>query len=123
MSGTNLLIDTNILIYLLNGDEHVSEIIKDKNIYISIITEMEILSYPKLKNEEEQVIKEAISNCYILNINNEIKQLAIQLKKNTFIKLPDAIIAATSLYLGSPFFSADKEFIKIDELNLLLLKT
>jgi hypothetical protein len=46
----------------------------------------------------------------------------IQLKRNYQIKLPDAIIAATSIANKVPLVSADKGFSKIKELDLVLLK-
>jgi len=38
------------------------------------------------------------------------------------IKLPDAIIAATALYLDLPLLTADKEFSKIPDVKLILLE-
>ena len=38
------------------------------------------------------------------------------------MKLPDAVIAATALYLDIPILTADKDFAKIKNLDLLLLK-
>jgi predicted nucleic acid-binding protein len=45
MSGTDIFIDTNICIYLLNGDVVLAELLQDQNIYISIITEMGLCAY------------------------------------------------------------------------------
>ena len=37
------------------------------------------------------------------------------------MRLPDAIISATSLYLHVPFLTADKDFVKISgEIDLIL---
>jgi len=41
------------------------------------------------------------------------------LKRENKIKLPDAIIAATSNYLKMPLLTADKGFAKIKEIQLL----
>ena len=43
MNGDNILIDTNIALYLLNGDRVVAEILDGKNVYVSFITELELL--------------------------------------------------------------------------------
>ena len=48
MSGSRLFVDTNILLYFLQGDREVIEMIADKNLVISFITELELLSFPKL---------------------------------------------------------------------------
>jgi predicted nucleic acid-binding protein len=65
MNGSNFLVDTNFLIYLLNGKT--------------------VVTPPTLK-------------------------------------LPDAIVAASALYMSLPLVTADKSFLKIPGLDLHLLK-
>jgi len=45
MNGTDIFIDTNICVYLLNGDTVLAELLQGQNLYISIITEMELYAY------------------------------------------------------------------------------
>ena len=45
MSGNKLFIDTNIVLYLLNGDQTLAELLHEKQLYISFITELELLAY------------------------------------------------------------------------------
>lgn len=42
MNGNNLLVDTNIVIYLLSGDKTIADLLDKKKIYISFITEIEL---------------------------------------------------------------------------------
>jgi predicted nucleic acid-binding protein len=49
MSGNSLLLDTNTVLYLLAGDETLAEFLNGKKLYISIITELELLSYKHFK--------------------------------------------------------------------------
>jgi predicted nucleic acid-binding protein len=51
MSGNRLFVDTNILLYFLKGDQEVVEMISDKDLVISFITELEILCFPKISSE------------------------------------------------------------------------
>jgi predicted nucleic acid-binding protein len=44
------------------------------------------------------------------------------LKQKHRIKLPDAIIAATAVYLDIPLITFDSDFDKIDDIKLILLK-
>jgi len=46
MNGNRLFVDTNILLYYLKGNEDVVELIVDKDLIISFITEIEILAFP-----------------------------------------------------------------------------
>lgn len=48
--------------------------------------------------------------------------MTIELRKKYSIKLPDAVIAATSLTFEIPLVTADKTFSTIDELDLILLE-
>lgn len=120
MNGNKLFLDSNILLYFLFGDNDVIEIISDKDVVISFITELELLSFPKLSNLEEHNIKELLKNCQLINLNEEIKSLTIELKRKYKLKLPDAIIAATAYYLNLPFITADKQFKQVEELEIVL---
>ncbi len=44
MNGNKLFLDTNIILDLLNGDETLAEFLNGKQLYISVITELELLA-------------------------------------------------------------------------------
>ncbi len=119
MSGNSLLIDTNIALYLLNGDETIAELLKGLDVYISFVSELELLGFQDLREEELPLIEEFLRNCIIVDLNQAIKRITIELKRNHKIKLPDAIIAATSKYMNIPLISADKGFEKVSELQFI----
>lgn len=119
MSGNKLLLDTNAVLYLLNGDETLADFLEGKELYISIITELEILSYKKITEAEQLKISEFLGELIIINITNEIKKITIELRKNFNLKLPDSIIAATATSLEMPFITSDKQFKTITNLNLI----
>lgn len=120
MNGNKLFLDTNIILYLLNGDETLAEFLNDKQLYISVITELELLAYKGITVKEEKVIKSFISQCKTITINNAIKQETIRVRKTYNTKLPDSIIIATALYLDLPLVTSDVEFKKAEELTLVL---
>ena len=119
MSGNRLFVDTNILLYFLKGQEEVVELISDNDLVISFITELEILSFPKLTANTEIQIKGLLSNCSIIDLNQEIKELTIELRKKYKLKLPDAIIASSAHFHKLPLITADKDFKKLKELNII----
>ncbi len=45
MSGNKFLLDTNAVLYILAGDEILADLLNGERLYVSIITEMELLSY------------------------------------------------------------------------------
>ena len=120
MSGDNLVLDTNTILYLLNGDETLAEFLFDKNLFISIITEMELLSYKNITVKEQKQIQLFLSELRIINISETIKETAITVRKKYGFKLPDSIIAATAISLGHPLLTADKQLQSLTELNIIL---
>lgn len=67
-------------------------------VLISPIIRIELLSFAGLEKEEEQAIKDLLSQFYSVPLLKEIEEQTIQLKRQYKIKLPDAIIAATALH-------------------------
>jgi predicted nucleic acid-binding protein len=120
MNGVRILIDTNTAIYLLNGDSTLARLLDQKSIYISFVSQLELLSFPGITVESEKMILEMIDSCVVIDINNSIKREVIQLRRKYSIKLPDSIIAATAIYFDLPLLTADRGFAKIEELNLML---
>lgn len=121
MSGNNLLLDTNIIIYALKGLANVKPYF-DMEPFISVITEMEILGIKDVSKEEILIRETAINFCSIIPFTNKIKNKAILIKRQLKIPLPDAIIAATALEEGLTLVTADKGFKRIAELQLILIE-
>ena len=48
MSGDRIVVDTSLIINLFNGIEEVQELITDRNLFVSIISEIEVLSFPNI---------------------------------------------------------------------------
>ena len=119
MNGSNILLDTNIVLYLLNGEETLIPLLEDKNLYLSFITQLELLGSRYIKPDDILKIKQFISECTIIDITPGIKELAISIRQKYSIKLPDAIILATSIWLNMPLITADHDFTKIDIADLI----
>lgn len=120
MSGNSLLVDTNIVLYLLSGDKTLASFLKGKKLYVSFITQLEVLGFEGIKKSDIKKIEHFLSDCTIIDIQSDIKSKVIEIRKIGKIKLPDAIIAATSSYLNIPLISSDKGFEKISTLDLIL---
>jgi len=118
MSGNKLVIDTNIILYLLSGDKTLSEFLQDKQGYVSVITELELIGFPDISSKELKQIKNFLEDCTVIEITEEVKSIYTFLRRQYRLKLGDAAAAATAIYLDLPFISADKEFNKVTELQL-----
>lgn len=117
MNGNKLFLDINIVIYFLSGDRTLAELINGKTVYVSFVTQLELLSYHDITSEEENRISSFLSDCVIVDINASIKKLVIDLRKAYRLKLPDSIIIASALHLDLPVVTSDKAFNKIEELE------
>ena len=123
MNGNKLFIDTNIALYLLGGDNTLAILLQEKQIYISFITQLELLGFKQLSVQEERLIREFINQCNVIDINETIKEKTIQLRKDYQVKLPDSIIMATSIFLSIPIITSDLDFKKVIELDLLFYES
>jgi len=121
MNGNNIVADTSLLINFFNGREPARKILQGQQIWISVITEMELLSFPTLKSNEIKLINSFLKDCIILDLTKPIKQVAINLRRNRKLKLPDSIIAATSIHLGFPLVTMDRDFNKVSKLNTVVI--
>jgi predicted nucleic acid-binding protein len=121
MNGIDYLIDTNILIYILQGDTQVRYFAQSEVLSISCITEMEVLGKYHISEPEKDIIIRVLDNCYIIELDHQVKTLVTNIKQQVRVKLPDAIIAATAIRHGLPLVTADKGFKNIPGLELLVV--
>lgn len=117
----DFIADTNFLIYVHEGNKIIEPLL-NYNFGISFISEVELLGFSGITNTEEIKLKQLINDCFGIEWNPKIKEQTIQLKRKYNIKLPDAIIASTSLVYEIPLVTADKGFSKIEELDLILIE-
>ena len=114
------LVDTNILIYYFNGSlsslakRLVSTILK-KEFNISVITQMEFLGFSRFNDKDKQKAEEFIAYANILPLSETVVERVIQLKQTNKIKLPDAIIAATTMCHDLKLVTHNvKDFVGLD---------
>ncbi len=82
---------------------------------------MKLLSKPGIGSEAVRILQAMINNCVVVEFNHSIKLTAINLRRTSKVKLPDAIIAATTRYLDMPLLTTDKDFKKLSNIELLFL--
>ena len=123
MSGPNfpdVVFDTNAFIYFIEGDLRLAEYISS-TIFISEFTEMELKGRFGITKEELAELNSILSDFIIVPFNNEIKERAISIRHKNRLKLPDALIVSTAMWINLPFVTADKDFKNVSSLNLILL--
>lgn len=93
--------------------------LQGKSIYISFVTELELIGFKNMTAKEEEQIVELLSECSIVSMNKNIKDKYVAIRRNYHLKLADAIIAATAIASGIPLITSDKQFRTVKELILV----
>lgn len=99
MNGIDHLLDTNVIIGLLKGAAPALLLVQDAGLVmsrtgVSQITRMELLGFPALGAQEEQMPREFLS-------------------RSAGLKLPDAIVAATALVSGARLLTLDQRLARV----------
>ena len=84
---------------------------------MSVVTEIELLSYPNLTPVVEVEIRDFLAQIIVVDINYHIKELAIALRKNYKLKLPDAVVAATAQHENADLLTNDSKLMNLAEIN------
>ena len=125
--GQKYLIDTCTVIKYLGEvlpQKAISfmDVLVDNDSNVSFITKIELLVWNPLTAEDIKVREEFLTGSEIHYINDEIINGAIRIRKETNIKLPDAIIAATAIHNNYVLISTnDNDFKKVIPLGLKYL--
>ena len=114
------LIDTNVVIYLQKGELYESLPLASYG--ISVITEMELLSYPMLSNDDMDWLNKFINSMEVIDLNKAIKESAIELRRSYKLRLPDAIIVASALIYDAMLLSNDQQLSRVSGLKLQSVK-
>jgi predicted nucleic acid-binding protein len=117
MNGNKFVLDTNTVINYLNDKITLPDIGEDRDIefFISVITELELFSKPAITPEEEAKISGFLTdNVTVVDLDPCIKNETIAIRRATKIKLPDCIIAATSIVLEAILLTHDTDLLPLE---------
>jgi predicted nucleic acid-binding protein len=114
--ATRYVLDTNVALYLLGG--RLLAPLPTGEFYLSVISEMEMLSYPSLKEDEAQMVRQLLAKLTVVGLGDEIKNAAIALRKQHRLKLPDAIICATAISVDATLLSNDAQLERVTEITV-----
>ena len=105
------LLDTNSVIYALKQ----GYVFPDGEYFISIITEIELLSFPSLTDKDVENIRCALTNFKIIELTSIVKTETIKIRKKTKLKLPDSIIVATAIINEAILVTSDKKILNLTQ--------
>ena len=116
MNGTKIVLDTCAAILILKGELELSSLSIDIARvlrYISVITRMELKAKRTMKPEEEHAINNFIADVSVFPLDDKVEQKAIELRRNTSLKLPDSIVAATAIVLDAILLTNDYRLLNL----------
>jgi predicted nucleic acid-binding protein len=123
MNGDNIVADTSLLVNFFNGSELSRKVLEGQQIWVSVITEIELLSFAELAKDDHKLIQSFLDHCIIAELTKPIRDITIKIRRQHRLKIPDAIIAATSIHLDFPLLTMDSDFKKISILHAIILET
>jgi tRNA(fMet)-specific endonuclease VapC len=123
MNGNRILLDTNAIAALLQGNLYLVELLKSAEwIGISIISEIEFLANSALNEEDKALFENFINRINVIDLNHldtVLLTLILEVRKKSKIKLPDAIIAATAIHNNAKIITSDEGFRKVARIRVI----
>lgn len=117
----DLIADTNFFIYTVEGNKVSKPFLKFDMGY-SFISEVELLGHWQHFSNKEADIKQLLQDCQEMPWNKMVKKITIKIRRTYGFNIPDAIIAATALVYNRPLVTADRNFSKVESLEVILLE-
>ena len=121
MSGKYLL-DTCLLIGLQQRYPDALALVTSHNLALqdcafSVISRIELLSYPSLTAADENVIRAMLGQMTCLPLIPLIEEYTVMIRRSRKVKLPDALILATAKVHGLTLLTLDK---RLESLSLVI---
>ncbi len=114
VTASRYALDTNVALYLLGG--RLLNPLPVGEFYLSVISEMELLSYPTISQVEESRIRQLLAQVIVIGVDEDVKNATILLRKKYRLKLPDALICATALSVNAVLLSNDTQLARVMEI-------
>jgi tRNA(fMet)-specific endonuclease VapC len=128
MTGSKVLLDTNIVIELFKGDQKILHFLDEQqSVFIAtpVLAELYLGAY-RSANEQKHLeqIKNFLLSCTVLNTDQITAEAcakikAALLKKGKPIPENDIWIAATALQYNLPLYTNDAHFSEVDSISLV----
>ncbi len=107
--------DTNAVIYLQKGQ--LRQPLPPGEYFISTITELELLSFRGLDAAQQTWLDAFLSDIGIIELDSQVKQHTIRLRREHRLRLPDAIIAASALARDATLLTNDQRLLALPDVR------
>ena len=116
MNGTDIVFDTCAVIKLLNQQYDLTSLginVDEAQLLTSAMVRMELLSKRHITSDEELDIQDFLDDVVVIPIVKAVEQKAIEIRRATSVKLPDCIIAGTSILLDAILLTDDVHLLNL----------
>ncbi len=117
MNGKRLLLDTNAIISLLQGNARLVTLCRDAEwVGISIISRLEFLCFTGLAAADRGTFEDFLRRVEVIGIdgqNTPLLELIVTIRTAHRLKLPDAVIAASAIFRHADLVSDDRSFARV----------
>ncbi|MCI5227583.1 MAG: type II toxin-antitoxin system VapC family toxin [Candidatus Electrothrix sp. AX2] len=124
MSGERLLLDTNAVVALLQGDVRLVRLLRQAEwIGISVISRIEFLVFSGLTESDRRLFQQFLQRVEVVGLASDdtaLTEQIIAVRQQYRLKLPDAVIAAMAIQKDAALVTADRGFSKMaDDLTVI----
>jgi hypothetical protein len=124
MSGERLLLDTNAVVALLQGDVRLVRLLRQAEwIGISVISRIEFLVFSGLTESDRRLFQQFLQRVEVVGLaadDTALTEQIIAVREQYRLKLPDAVIAAMAIRKDATLITADRGFSKMaDDLTVI----
>jgi predicted nucleic acid-binding protein len=118
------LIDNNVISNYFSGGngenalDFVAKVI-DQVPNISVITEIEALSWVNKDQNKEKILKAFVREANILGLTRDVVNECVKIRRTKKLKTPDAIIAGTAIAYGLTLITSDSDFNNVPGLQII----
>ncbi|XCN72942.1 MAG: type II toxin-antitoxin system VapC family toxin [Candidatus Electrothrix aestuarii] len=124
MSGERLLLDTNAVVALLQGDVRLVRLLRQAEwIGISVISRIEFLVFSGLTESDRWLFQQFLQRVEVVELaadDTALTEQIIAVRQQYRLKLPDAVIAAMAIQKDAALVTADRGFSKMAD-NLTVI--
>ncbi|MFN0048815.1 MAG: type II toxin-antitoxin system VapC family toxin [Cytophagales bacterium] len=117
------LIDNNAISNFFSGNftekgmDFMAQVL-DQTPIISVITEIEALSWINIDKSKEKIVNAFIQDAIVLALTPAVVSRCVSIRRSRKIKTPDAIIAASAIVHDLILITSDSDFNNITGLNI-----
>ena len=122
MNGRRYFLDTNTIVQLLAGNSELLVLLADAEyVATSIICELEFFSFLALPEEDVMLFRQLSKRIEMIDLasgNLPLKNRIREIRSARKLKLPDAIIVASSINNHCTLITADRQLLNMKELDV-----